>query len=99
MIRPPPRSTRTDTLFPYTTLFRSFPCFLAELLVLRLQLGAPGRILAVAPLPLGAGEHRSADEQAEQEDQQHDDPLVQGERHLISPSQIDRKSTRLNSSH
>src|SRR3546814_4836066 len=24
MIRPPPRSTRTDTLFPYTTLFRSF---------------------------------------------------------------------------
>src|SRR3546814_7198648 len=24
MIRCPPRSTRTDTLFPYTTLFRSF---------------------------------------------------------------------------
>src|SRR3546814_11445609 len=24
MIRPPPRSTRTDTLFPYTTLFRSW---------------------------------------------------------------------------
>src|SRR3546814_10614059 len=24
MIRPPPRSTRIDTLFPYTTLFRSF---------------------------------------------------------------------------
>src|SRR3546814_16352705 len=23
MTRPPPRSTRTDTLFPYTTLFRS----------------------------------------------------------------------------
>src|SRR3546814_2434375 len=31
MIRPPPRSTRTDTLFPYTTLFRS--------------LGAPVRLL------------------------------------------------------
>src|SRR3546814_11859620 len=35
MIRRPPRSTRTDTLFPYTTLFRScfdqrhrFPCIL-----------------------------------------------------------------------
>src|SRR3546814_2358530 len=33
MIRRPPRSTRTDTLFPYTTLFRSheekqeIPCF------------------------------------------------------------------------
>src|SRR3546814_20826276 len=26
MIRRPPRSTRTDTLFPYTTLFRSFYC-------------------------------------------------------------------------
>src|SRR3546814_8526408 len=24
MIRRPPRATRTDTLFPYTTLFRSF---------------------------------------------------------------------------
>src|SRR3546814_6921676 len=26
MIRPPPTSTRTDTLLPYTTLFRSGPC-------------------------------------------------------------------------
>src|SRR3546814_4668673 len=26
MIRRPPRSTRTDTLFPYTTLFRSHAC-------------------------------------------------------------------------
>src|SRR3546814_20998765 len=26
MIRLPPRSTRTDTLFPYTTLFRSYGC-------------------------------------------------------------------------
>src|SRR3546814_17719897 len=25
MVRPPPKSTRTDTLFPYTTLFRSPP--------------------------------------------------------------------------
>src|SRR3546814_5566579 len=29
MIRRPPRSTRTDTLFPYTTLFRS-PCARTE---------------------------------------------------------------------
>src|SRR3546814_15797261 len=34
MIRRPPRSTRTDTLFPYTTLFRSF----------RIILGAIGEI-------------------------------------------------------
>src|SRR3546814_492228 len=26
IIRRPPRSTRTDTLFPYTTLFRSYRC-------------------------------------------------------------------------
>src|SRR3546814_2440645 len=34
MIRRPPRSTRTDTLFPYTTLFRSpsivFPYILVD---------------------------------------------------------------------
>src|SRR3546814_18383469 len=30
MIRRPPRSTRTDTLFPYTTLFRSIGDFAAE---------------------------------------------------------------------
>src|SRR3546814_9124597 len=38
MIRRPPRSTRTDTLFPYTTLFRSIsvgpPAPLRELLSL-----------------------------------------------------------------
>src|SRR3546814_3275640 len=32
MIRRPPRSTRTDTLFPYTTLFRSWPDRLRRLL-------------------------------------------------------------------
>src|SRR3546814_8940038 len=31
MIRRPPRSTRTDTLFPYTTLFRSFDLLVTEL--------------------------------------------------------------------
>src|SRR3546814_19019511 len=30
MIRRPPRSTRTDTLFPYTTLFRSYPALVAD---------------------------------------------------------------------
>src|SRR3546814_8118248 len=30
MIRRPPRSTRTDTLFPYTTLFRSFKLALTD---------------------------------------------------------------------
>src|SRR3546814_1335954 len=30
MIRRPPRSTRTDTLFPYTTLFRSLSTLILE---------------------------------------------------------------------
>src|SRR3546814_16968427 len=30
MLRRPPRSTRSDTLFPYTTLFRSPPAFGTE---------------------------------------------------------------------
>src|SRR3546814_14948703 len=33
MIRRPPRSTRTDTLFPYTTLFRSLAAEDAELML------------------------------------------------------------------
>src|SRR3546814_4515586 len=35
MIQRPPRSTRTDTLFPYTTLFRSIAC------------DGPGSVLAI----------------------------------------------------
>src|SRR3546814_18913536 len=39
MIRPPPMSTRTDTLFPFTTLFRATrsPWLLMELGALRLH--------------------------------------------------------------
>src|SRR3546814_5152544 len=33
MIRRPPRSTRTDTLFPYTTLFRSVDRLLESLVI------------------------------------------------------------------
>src|SRR3546814_3735429 len=43
MIRPPPRSTRTDTLFRYTTLFRS-PQLLRDLAARFLRTGAHGRI-------------------------------------------------------
>src|SRR3546814_10550272 len=37
MIRRPPRSTRTDTLFPYTTLFRSSPARVLPLRPRRLK--------------------------------------------------------------
>src|SRR3546814_15612944 len=42
MIRRPPRSTRTDTLFPYTTLFRSFTVILRH---------TERRVWAPLPLP------------------------------------------------
>src|SRR3546814_17883774 len=41
MIRRPPRSTRTDTLFPYTTLFRTWPSLITGLEVTRLKLTPP----------------------------------------------------------
>src|SRR3546814_1736741 len=44
MIRRPPRSTRTDTLFPYTTLFRSVD---VERLGLVQALAAGSRVAAV----------------------------------------------------
>src|SRR3546814_4915516 len=46
MIRRPPRSTRTDTLFPYTTLFRSLLPAAAQ------GGGAARRRQLTAPLPL-----------------------------------------------
>src|SRR3546814_3096617 len=42
MIRRPPRSTRTDTLFPYTTLFRSAFEIPAAVQAAGLKLGARG---------------------------------------------------------
>src|SRR3546814_1355648 len=39
MIRRPPRSTRTDTLFPYTTLFRSSPSRLLQDQLVERQVG------------------------------------------------------------
>src|SRR3546814_1139709 len=47
MIRRPPRSTRTDTLFPYTTLFRSLCTGLPDIGAYR-EIGhrnGPGRTL------------------------------------------------------
>src|SRR3546814_20057231 len=46
MIRRPPRSTRTDTLFPYTTLFRSFITCDAKCL----ERGQPGHRIVAAKL-------------------------------------------------
>src|SRR3546814_6167212 len=50
MIRRPPRSTRTDTLFPYTTLFRSAYMGTGLLLVLCSALIVSLLVVACAPL-------------------------------------------------
>src|SRR3546814_4270886 len=54
MIRRPPRSTRTDTLFPYTTLFRSYdaqnPAALKRLISSGTQLRAFSRPIMEASL-------------------------------------------------
>src|SRR3546814_3916349 len=42
MIRRPPRSTRTDTLFPYTTLFRSAEAVLRDVGDAGEDVGKPG---------------------------------------------------------
>src|SRR3546814_12223448 len=64
MIRRPPRSTRTDTLFPYTTLVRSQ---VFELALLR----CPGEVEAVVERV----EMRLADEGRQQRNgEQHDQP-------------------------
>src|SRR3712207_5349548 len=49
-------------------------------LIIALQRLATRDFLAVAPLPLRAREQPAAEEHSEQEDQDHDDPLVGGER-------------------
>src|SRR3546814_8489457 len=68
MIRRPPRSTRTDTLFPYTTLFRShslavFPLYRPDR---RTALPAFGNhIERGVPLRFKAGEWRSEEHTSE----------------------------------
>src|SRR3546814_12141248 len=98
MIRRPPRSTRTDTLFPYTTLFRS-P---GERRFLRnngfdrdqvprwLALAGQG----LAELQLGVGNDAVDGRRAALQDD--GVALFEGE---VGEGRQDRKSTRLNSSH
>src|SRR3546814_2209893 len=60
MIRRPPRSTRTDTLFPYTTLFRSVRAAFAA------NFASPGEALREWLNPhLGKHERRSEEHTSE----------------------------------
>src|SRR3546814_2641525 len=63
MIRRPPRSTRTDTLFPYTTLFRSASLIAsrwAALILVTAPLGPPMSCAAAALKVTGASSHSSS---------------------------------------
>src|SRR3546814_1770786 len=60
--RRPPKSTRTDTLFPYTTLFRSFstrtrPASVAQTLTTRIR--KPARYIAPPTARIKSEEHTS----------------------------------------
>src|SRR3546814_12060633 len=97
MIRRPPGSTRTDTLFPYTTLFRSHGDFASNIaMMLAKPAGLKPRDLAeklIAALPQDA--QISKVEIA--------GPgflnFFQNSDALAERLEADRKSTRLNSSH
>src|SRR3546814_7042188 len=112
MIRRPPRSTRTDTLFPYTTLFRSIPneeILWKELLVFFMNTketsGYLNFLRGIEPLNFDpelvedyldcfqsySARTQAADEMATL----YEDVPDAGERLRL----IDRKSTRLHSSH
>src|SRR3546814_20898760 len=100
MIPRPPRSTRTDTLFPYTTLFRSAWVWLLLLCLLGfavlLQLSPYAAVVALASLaPVAAYPFMKRITWWPQAWL----GLVFSWAALVGWSEIDRKSTRLNSSH
>src|SRR3546814_9197172 len=60
MIRRPPISTRTDTLFPYTTLFRSARLDVGRDTIPDIEIaahGVPARVIAIAVDRLCRGGH------------------------------------------
>src|SRR3546814_6760039 len=115
MIRRPPRSTRTDTLFPYTTLFRSNAITReltrdrqrhADDAGLRCRVGRLTDLTFVRRNAGGIDDHatlfakRFGVMNARSELRQHVETAEQIDRDdLREVRQRDRKSTRLNSSH
>src|SRR3546814_20079385 len=98
MIRLPPRSTRTDTLFPYTTLFRSShgePPWRREHPAQATRHGQPGPVAACVhsglPLQEGSATLTAATGEIREAAWRH--------AYRVTSGTQDRKSTRLNSSH
>src|SRR3546814_14476225 len=84
MIRRPPRSTRTDTLFPYTTLFRSIviPAFTEAATT-----AAGNRVPAMTGVPESISGSRTMY-------CSYQEPSVIGAEYYGSPRPITRKLTR-----
>src|SRR3546814_13476863 len=59
MIRRPPRSTRTDTIFPYTTRFRSLPAQLPQV-AQHLRRAQEGELVPVGDAVEPGGRHVEA---------------------------------------
>src|SRR3546814_3775802 len=99
MIRRPPRSTRTDTLFPYTTLFRSVVAAAADANSNWTTRPRQKGGWSSAPSATGASGDvrldRAGDSHFYAEAEINGQPM----RMLVDSGASDRKSTRLNSSH
>src|SRR3546814_5053977 len=65
MIRRPPRSTRTDTLFPYTTLFRSWRHIVPQSAVMPRGRGSRKGVEIKAPPACRRGDARSEEHTSE----------------------------------
>src|SRR3546814_3305168 len=103
MIRRPPRSTRTDTLFPYTTLFRSRRLLAADMLFARRERQHKAALaVGIDRFAAQASRHLAdifglAREEA---DIRPAELEADAERLPLAHDNVgDRKSTRLNSSH
>src|SRR3546814_6516714 len=114
MIRRPPRSTRTDTLFPYTTLFRStignagrvaVEWVAGQVMPIAINRLQRGRERGVVPAEVGVRQDRLAVDDRElvrvEPELRALGPIFMRCRRAILavPQMLDRKSTRLNSSH
>src|SRR3546814_12787473 len=101
MIRRPPSSTRTDTLFPYTALVRSKMLILASAgAILLEQRPAPGIWGGLWSLPQYDDDQALAAACANWGQSRAAAQKMAGLMHVFSHFKLqDRKSTRLNSSH
>src|SRR3546814_9035746 len=100
MILRPPRSTRTDTRFPYPSLFRSLVGGASVVLLFAAgRAGAPlPDVLRVAK-PVSVAVARQVESALEGVRMQAAGGKHFGEPLPAAPGSLDRKSTRLNSSH